>query len=67
MYNPLQMQKHANYISLFLEVEVYIIEKRKPIKCQEQSTSTFLMQHELRRFYRAPIIKVNKNEWIIPH
>jgi hypothetical protein len=61
------MQKHANYITLSLEVEVYIIKKHKPIKCQEQLTSPFLMQHELRRFYRAPIIKVNKNECIIPH
>lgn len=66
------MQKHPNSFALPLEVEVYIIEKHKPIKCQEQLTSLFLMQHELRKFYRAPIIKVNKNEcispqWVISH
>lgn len=49
-----------------LAAQDFVREKHKPIKCQEQLTSAFFTQHRMRKFYSAPIIKVNKNEYRIP-
>lgn len=62
------LSNHRNMPTSFpsLAAQDFVREKHKPIKCQEQLTSAFFTQHRKRKFYRAPIIKVNKNEYRIP-
>lgn len=59
---------HRNMPTSFpsLAAQDCVREKHKPIKCQEQLTSAFFTEHRMRKFYSAPIIKVNKNEYRIP-
>lgn len=62
------LSNHRNMPTSFpsLAAQDFVREKHKPIKCQEQLTSAFFTQHRMRKFYSAPIIKVNKNEYRIP-
>ena len=62
------LSNHRNMPTSFpsLAAQDFVREKHKPIKCQEQLTSAFFKQHRMRKFYSAPIIKVNKNEYRIP-
>ena len=62
------LSNHRNMPTSFpsLAAQDFVREKHKPIKCQEQLTSAFFTQHRMRKFYSAPIIKVNKNEDRIP-
>lgn len=62
------LSNHRNMPTSFpsLAAQDFVREKHKPIKCQEQLTSAFFTQHRKRKFYSAPIIKVNKNEYRIP-